>query len=70
MIVFGEIYTTGKKFYTAGGSDGSDKFHLCFFVFWYFSWQGGNDIAEGRRRLRLSRLSKSKPTPQVQQQKL
>ena len=29
MSVFGEIYTTGKKFYTAGGSDGSDKSHLC-----------------------------------------
>ena len=28
MSVFGEIYTTGKKFYTAGGSDGSDKSHL------------------------------------------
>ena len=27
MSVFGEIYTTGKKFYTAGGSDGSDKSH-------------------------------------------
>ena len=29
MSVFEEIYTTGKKFYTAGGSDGSDKSHLC-----------------------------------------
>ena len=29
MSVFGEIYTTGKKFYTVGGSDGSDNFHLC-----------------------------------------
>ena len=33
MSVFGEIYTTGKKVYTAGGndgsSDGSDKSHLC-----------------------------------------
>ena len=28
MSVFGEIYTTGKKIYTAGGSDGSDKSHL------------------------------------------
>ena len=28
--VFGEIYTTGKKNYTAGGSDGSDKSHLCY----------------------------------------
>ena len=27
--VFGEIYTTGKKIYTASGSDGSDKSHLC-----------------------------------------
>ena len=26
MSVFGETYTTGKKVYTAGGSD---KFHLC-----------------------------------------
>ena len=25
----GEIYTTGKKFYTATGGDGIDKFHLC-----------------------------------------
>ena len=24
----GEIYTAGKKNYTAGGSDGSDKSHL------------------------------------------
>ena len=29
----GEIYTTGKKSYTAAGSDGSDKSHLC--------WRGG-----------------------------
>ena len=28
MSAFGEIYTTGKKFCTAGGSDGSDKSHL------------------------------------------
>ena len=28
MSAFGEIYTTGKKFYTAGDSDGSDKSHL------------------------------------------
>ena len=27
----GEIYTTGKKFFTATGSDGSDKYHL-----WYY----------------------------------
>ena len=32
MSVFGEIYTTGKKNYTAGGSDGSDKSHLCVVV--------------------------------------
>ena len=25
----GEIYTAGKKFYTAAGTDGMDKFHLC-----------------------------------------
>jgi len=25
----GEIYTAGNKFYTAAGSDGIDKFHLC-----------------------------------------
>jgi hypothetical protein len=24
----GEIYTAGKKFYTAAGSDGIEKFHL------------------------------------------
>ena len=24
----GEIYTTGKKFYTPAGTDGMDKFHL------------------------------------------
>ena len=35
-----------------------------------FSWQGGNDTAEGWRRLRLPRLSKSKPAPQVQQKTL
>ena len=29
MSVFGGIYTTGKKFYIAGGSDGIDKSHLC-----------------------------------------
>ena len=29
MLISGEIYTTGKKFYTAAGSDGSDKYHLC-----------------------------------------
>ena len=28
MLISGEIYTTGKKFYTAAGSDGSDKYHL------------------------------------------
>ena len=28
MSVFGEIYTTGQKFYTTGGSDGSDKSHV------------------------------------------
>ena len=27
----GEIYTAGKEFYTAAGSDGSDKFHLCVY---------------------------------------
>ena len=25
----GDIYTAGKKFYTAAGTDGMDKFHLC-----------------------------------------
>ena len=25
----GEIYTTGKKFYTAAGTDRMDKFHIC-----------------------------------------
>ena len=29
MSAFGEIYTTRKIFYTACGSDGSDKSHLC-----------------------------------------
>ena len=41
--VFGEIYTTGKKFYTAGGSDGSDKSHLWVVikvVIWDFRWIG------------------------------
>ena len=28
MSVFGEIYTTGKKLHTAGGSDGSYKYNL------------------------------------------
>ena len=27
----GEIYTAGNKFYTATGTDGMDKFHLCHF---------------------------------------
>ena len=31
----GEVYTTGKKNYTAAGSDGSDKSHLCQLT--YFS---------------------------------
>ena len=26
----GEICTAGKKFYTPAGTDGMDKFHLCF----------------------------------------
>ena len=25
----GEIYTDGKKFYTAASTDGIDKYHLC-----------------------------------------
>ena len=25
------VYTTGKKIYTAGGSDGSEKSHLCLY---------------------------------------
>ena len=25
----GEIYTAGKKIYTAAGSDGMKKYHLC-----------------------------------------
>ena len=29
MLISGEIYTTGKKFYTAGSSEGSDNSHLC-----------------------------------------
>ena len=29
MSAFGGIYTTRKIFYTACGSDGSDKSHLC-----------------------------------------
>ena len=28
----GEIYTAGKKIYTAAGTDGMDKFHLCLKV--------------------------------------
>ena len=39
MSVFGEIYTTGKKIYTAGGSDGSDKSHL-----WLKNMEGQNLI--------------------------
>ena len=27
----GEIYTAGNKFYTAAGTDGMDKFHLCIY---------------------------------------
>ena len=26
----GEIYTAGNKFYTPAGTDGMDKFHLCY----------------------------------------
>ena len=26
----GEIYTAGNKFYTPAGTDGMDKFHLCW----------------------------------------
>ena len=37
--VFGEIYTIGKKIYTAGGIDGSDKSHLCM---WHFNGQQTN----------------------------
>ena len=40
VLISGEIYTTGKKFYTAAGSDGSDKFHLC--VRGVSRGQGGN----------------------------
>ena len=32
MSVFGEIYTTVKKFYTSGGSGGSDKSHHCLYI--------------------------------------
>ena len=28
-VVSGEIYSAGNKIYTAAGSDGIDKFHLC-----------------------------------------
>ena len=28
-VVYGQIYTDWQKFYTAAGSDGSDKSHLC-----------------------------------------
>ena len=28
----GEIYTAGKKFYTAAGTDGMDKFHICGYI--------------------------------------
>ena len=27
----GEIYTAGNKFYTPAGTDGMDKFHLCYY---------------------------------------
>ena len=30
MYYFDEIYTASKKFYTAAGSDGRDKSHLCY----------------------------------------
>ena len=30
VYIFGEIYTAGKKFYTAAGSDGIGKFYLYF----------------------------------------
>ena len=28
----GEIYTACNKFHTAAGTDGMDKFHLCFYA--------------------------------------
>ena len=39
----GEIYTAGQKIYTAAGSDGSDKSHLCLsfsFIFWWIGVKG------------------------------
>ena len=30
MYYFGETYTARKKFYSAAGSDGQDKSHLCY----------------------------------------
>ena len=31
----GEIYSAGNKFYTATGSDGMEKSHLCCWVCWF-----------------------------------
>ena len=35
----GEIYTAGKKFYTAAGTDGMDKFHLCILFLLNYKFQ-------------------------------
>ena len=32
VLFYGEIYTTGKKNYTAAGSAGTDKSHLCYAI--------------------------------------
>ena len=36
MSEIGEIYTADKKIYTAAGTDGIDKFHLCFIPFYIY----------------------------------
>ena len=42
----GEIYTAGNKFYTAAGSDGMDKFHLCWLVWSETSTEVPGDLGD------------------------
>ena len=50
----GEIYTAGKKFYTAAGSDGIDKYHLCLNIMLFLSNDNINDLAKGSSFLNTS----------------
>ena len=64
-IVSGEIYTAGKKFYTAAGSDGRDKSHLClapctlYLVHYTFQPIGPKSFSEMHNRQTSSRCCSS-----------